>query len=328
MPAPLPDGVTPQAHNLRVRLASAELEDHLERFTRDYLKGKSKETVGTYRRTLNEFERFHALRKATFRWSHEGIEAYKKHLMEVRGLHQVSVSTYLTAVRRFCQYLTDAGVLAENPARKVKGNRRPATHSRSVLTESEITTLLAELSTDTVLDARDRAMVFLMLYAGLSEIEIVRADVEDLDNSLMGVLLRVQGKGRTTKDQEVPLDAHVVDAIRAYQKLRGSVAKDAPLFASHGRRSDGQRLNTRTVRSRVNGVLKRADLKRKGVKPHSLTHTAALLWLNDGLSLEEVKLRMRHGTLDTTLIYFKKQGLLTRSPEEVARLEDVNNFLT
>jgi site-specific recombinase XerD len=321
MPAPLADGVSPQAHNLKVRMGAGELEEHLERFSRDYLKGKSKETVGTYRRTLNEFERFHALHKGSFRWSAEGVEQYKKHLMETRGLHQVSVSTYLTAVRRFCQYLTDAGVLAENPARKVKGNRRPATHSRSILTESEIATLLAELSTETVLDARDRAVVFLMLYAGLSEIEIVRADMDDVDHSLMGVLLRVQGKGRQAKDQEVPLDAHVVEALQAYQKLRGPVGKDAPLFASHGRRSEGQRLNTRTVRSRVNGVLKAADLKRKGVKPHSLTHTAALLWLNDGLTLEDVKRRMRHGTLDTTLIYFKKQGLLTRSPEEVARLE-------
>jgi site-specific recombinase XerD len=316
-----PDALSPEARNRKVRLGLADLEQHLEIFARDYLKGKSKETVGTYRRTLNEFERFYVLRKATFRWTAEGVESYKRHLMETRGLHQVSVSTYLTALRRFCQYLTDAGLLAENPARTVKGNRRPASHSRSVLTESEIETLLASLSTDTVLDARDRAIVYLMLYAGLSEIEIVRADLEDVDHSLMGVLMRVQGKGRSTKDQEVRLDAHVASALSAYQALRGPVSPDAPLFASHGRRSEGQRLNTRTVRSRVNGVLKTADLKRAGIKPHSLTHTAALLWLNDGMSLEEVKSRMRHGTLDTTMIYFKKQGLLTRSPEEVAEIE-------
>ncbi len=321
MSTPSDPSASPEAQNRKLRLGLSDLEQHLETFSRDYLKGKSKETVGTYRRTLNEFERFYVLRKASFRWTTEGIESYKTYLMEDKGLHQVSVSTYLTAIRRFCQYLTDAGLLAENPAKTVKGNRRPATHSRSILTQSEVDTLVANLSTDTVLDARDRAVIYLMLFAGLSEIEIVRADMEDQDHSLMGVLLRVQGKGRTTKDQEVPLDAHVVDAIQAYQSLRGPVAADAPLFASHGRRSEGQRLNTRTLRSRVNGVLKAADLKRKGIKPHSLTHTAALLWLNGGLSLEEVKLRMRHGTLDTTMIYFKKQGLLTRSPEEVAQIE-------
>jgi len=35
-----------------------------------------------------------------------------------------------------------------------------------------------------------------------------------------------------------------------------------------------------------------------------------------------VKERMRHGTLDTTMIYFKKQGLLKRDPDELKELED------
>jgi integrase/recombinase XerC/integrase/recombinase XerD len=33
------------------------------------------------------------------------------------------------------------------------------------------------------------------------------------------------------------------------------------------------------------------------------------------MPLEQVKERMRHGTLDTTMIYYKKQGLLKRDPE-------------
>jgi site-specific recombinase XerD len=44
------------------------------------------------------------------------------------------------------------------------------------------------------------------------------------------------------------------------------------------------------------------------VSPHSLTHTAALIWLNDGIQVEEVRRRMRHGTLDTTMIYLKQQA--------------------
>ena len=55
--------------------------------------------------------------------------------------------------------------------------------------------------------------------------------------------------------------------------------------------------------------------------PHSLTHTAALIWLNDGMSIEEVRQRMRHGTLDTTMIYYKKQGLLKRDPEDFKEMD-------
>jgi len=300
-------------------LSLRELRDHLQAFQDDYLADKSDETVGTYRRSLNSFEKWF-VQKNNFRFTEDDVRAYKTYLMEERDLSQVSVSTYLTALRRFCQYLTDIGELSHNPATGVKGNRRPDSHSRSVLTEQDIEALEEVLGAATQIDKRDRAIISLMLYAGLSEIEIVRANVEDLEHTLMGPVLRVQSKGRTVKDQEAPLDEPVLEAVEDYLDTRDDVHPEDPLFVSHGHRSDGERLKTRSVRSRVNGYLNEADIKRKGVTPHSLTHTAALIWLNDGMPLEEVKQRMRHGTLDTTMIYYKKQGLLKRDPEEIEEL--------
>ncbi|MEF8940462.1 MAG: tyrosine-type recombinase/integrase, partial [Salinivenus sp.] len=305
--------------NDTLSLSLRELRDHLQAFQDDYLAEKSDETVGTYRRSLNSFEKWF-VQQNDVEFTEDDIRAYKTHLMEERDLSQVSVSTYLTALRRFCQYLTDIGELAENPATAVKGNRRPDTHSRAVLTEQDIEALEEVLGTATQIDKRDTAIVSLMLYAGLSEIEIVRANVEDLEHTLMGPVLRVQGKGRTVKDQEAPLDEPVLEAVEAYLDTRDDVHPEDPLFVSHGHRSGGERLKTRSVRSRINGYLRKADIKRKGVTPHSLTHTAALIWLNDGMPLEEVKQRMRHGTLDTTMIYYKKQGLLKRDPEEIEEM--------
>jgi site-specific recombinase XerD len=126
----------------------------------------------------------------------------------------------------------------------------------------------------------------------------------------MGWFLRVQGKGRTVKDQSVPLDDRVLSHLQRYLDARGRIRPEEPLLTSHGHRSDGDRLNTRSVRSRVNGYLKRAGAKRPGITPHSLTHTAALIWLHEGVEVEEVRRRMRHGTLETTMIYLKQQGLL------------------
>ncbi|MDX1420506.1 MAG: tyrosine-type recombinase/integrase [Rubricoccaceae bacterium] len=302
-----------------LRLTLPELQLRIEGFLTEYLDGKSPETVGTYRRTLNEFERYFARERARkgagFRFREEDVEAYKRYLMEERELSQVSVSTYLTALRRLCQYLVSTGELEENPARGVKGNRRPSSHSRGVLREEEVARLFEAVEGTDLLARRDRALMALMVYGGLAEIELVRADYEDLDQTLLGWYLRVQGKGRTTKDEQVPLDEPAVEPLRAYLEARGRVRPEDPLFISHGRRSEGSRLNTRSVRSRVNTHLKAAGLKRPGITPHSLTHTAALIWLNDGIALEEVRRRMRHGTLDTTMIYFRKQGLLKRQPE-------------
>lgn len=317
----MPQESSPRRESASLKLTLGELEKRLQDFLREYLKEKSPETVGTYRRALNEFQRWFVLQKGRFRFTRPGVKAYKEYLMQTRELSQVSVSTYLTALRRFCQYLVDIGLLEENPASGVKGNRRPSTHSRSVLTETDIDLLIEALEVTTQIGKRDQAIVYLMLYAGMSEIEVVRADVRDLEQTLMGWYLRVQGKGRTVKDQQVPVDPPVMEKIRIYLDTRGRIRPEDPLFVSHGHRSEGQRLNTRSVRSRINGYLKAAGIKRPGVTPHSLTHTAALIWLNDGMGVEEVRQRMRHGTLDTTMIYFKKQGLLKRDPEELKEID-------
>ena len=302
-----------------LRLSVADLESRLDGFVTEYLKDKSEQTRGTYRRTLNEFERYHGARagrpSSRFRFVEADVEAYKAYLMEERELSQVSVSTYLTALRRFCDYLVARGDLAENPARGVKGNRRPESHSRAVLRASEVEALFEAVPDATLIGRRDRAIMALMVFGGLAEIELVRADVGDLDRTLMGTALLVQGKGRKSKDERVPLDDPALAPLDVYLQARSDARPTAPLFVSHGHRSEGTRLNTRSVRGRVNGHLRAAKLKKRGVSPHSLTHTAALIWLNDGMPVEEVRRRMRHGTLDTTMISFKKQGLLTREPE-------------
>jgi integrase/recombinase XerC len=289
-------------------LTPAELNRRLRDFETEYLKDRSEETRGTYRRSLHEFERFFSRSGMAFGFLPEDIEAYKQYLGDERGLHQVSISTYLTAIRRFCQYLTDIGLLDENPARAVKGNKRPDSHSRDVLSRKEADGLLSAFDTSTRIGKRDLAIAYAMIYAGLSEIEIVRANLADLEQTLLGWYLRVQGKGKREKDRQVPIDTPVMEKIRIYLDARGRIRPENPLFVSHGRRSEGERLNTRSVRSRINIYLKRAGIKRDGITPHSLTHTAAVFWFDAGLGVEEVRERLRHGTLDTTLIHVRKKA--------------------
>ena len=100
-------------------LSSDDLRQRLDAFAGEFLDGRSPETVGTYRRALREYERFAATRRAAgapVAFDAVGAEDYRHHLVSVRGLSQVSISTYLTALRRFGQYLVAAGLIEENPA--------------------------------------------------------------------------------------------------------------------------------------------------------------------------------------------------------------------
>ena len=114
-----------------VRLSNVALIRYYEGFVRS-LRRQAPETRGTYQRALREFLRwFRADRHCRF--EEADILRYRRYLLEQRGLSAVSVSTYLTSVRRFCEYLLLHRVIGENLARHVGGGGRPASHSRKAL---------------------------------------------------------------------------------------------------------------------------------------------------------------------------------------------------
>jgi site-specific recombinase XerC len=84
------------------------------------------------------------------------------------------------------------------------------------------------------IDKRDAAIVHLMLHAGLSKNKIVRADVEDLEQTLIGWTLRVQGKSRTVNDEQVPSDKIAVAPTQHYLDARSDAGSTDPVFTSHG----------------------------------------------------------------------------------------------
>lgn len=291
----------------RVRLSRKDLDRHYLSFV-DHLKGKRPETRGTYERALREFVRWFAS-DGDVRFSVADIERYKRHLTIRKRLSPVSVSTYLTAVRRFCEFLLSRGILGENPARSVGGNERPRSHSRDALTPEEVERLLRSVERADERGKRDLAMINLMIGCGLSEIELIRADIRDLRTTGGQAALLVQGKGHTVKDELVFLPEEVRVALQEYLNLRRGADPGDPLFASAGNRTRGERMTTRGVRDRINACLERAGIRGlagRRITPYSLRHTAAALMARGGVSVEELQKRMRLGSLATARLYMSK----------------------
>ena len=302
-----------------VRLSFRSLQKYQEGFLRS-LRRKRPETRGTYDRALRGFQQWFQ-KDGECRFRVEDIERYKRHLQRKKKLSEMSISTYLTAVRRLCDFLVRKGVLADNPGRLVGGSHRPLSHSREVLTPEEVQALFEVVSADTVQDAherglRDLAFVKLMVACGLSEIEIVRADVQDLRRDGESAVLWVQGKGRVRKDAPVAIPPDVTAIIQRYLSFRGPLKPADPLFASAGNRTRGRRMSTRGVRERVNRCLGAAGVKngKKGkVTPGSLRHTAALLMAASGASADEIRERMRLGSIETAMLYVHQNTQLQKT---------------
>ncbi|HEX9006397.1 MAG TPA: tyrosine-type recombinase/integrase [Bacteroidota bacterium] len=299
---------TPRRAGAAVRLSNAALIRHYEGFLRS-LRRQAPETRGTYQRALREFLRwFRADRHCRF--EQEDILRYRRYLLDQRRLSAVSVSTYLTAVRRFCEYLLQHRVISENPARHVGGGGRPASHSRKALSADQVQALINAVHPVDEMGLRDLACIRLMVCCGLSEIELVRADVEDLCLASPCTTLRVQGKGRTSKDAVVQVPREVRETLEQYLSVRGPAAPSDPLFASAGNRTRGERMTTRGVRERVNFYLDRAGVKQgmsRRITPYSLRHTAALMLAASGATADEIKDRMRLGSMLTAMLYVNRK---------------------
>ena len=306
----------------QVRLSTRALTRHFDGFVTS-LRRDTPETRGTYTRALREFLRWFP-RDPHFRFRVKDVRRYKHYLAVRRKLSEVSVSTYLTALRRFCAYLVDRKVLEDNPARYVGGNRRPASHSRDFLSEEEVHILLAGAHAPDERGIRDHAMLLLMLQCGLSEIELVRADIRDLTDDDRGRWMLVQGKGRKQKDERVLLQPEARAALDQYLSVRGHPEAAEPLFASAGNRTRGQRMTTRGVRDRINASLVTAGLKQhpdRRITPFSLRHTAAVLMARHGATADELRERLRLGSLMTARLYLE-ESQVTQHPPTASTKED------
>ncbi len=272
------------------------------------LRKKTPETRGTYERTLREFMRWLHSEKS-FQFNSRNIERYKKYLFRTKKLTHTSVVMYLTSVRKFCDYLIHSGVLKENPARGVHGGTPPIKHTRKRISVEDIQKFLQSIERTNEIGYRDFAMAKLMIGHGLSEIELVRADIEDLTTQKKKMTLRFQGKGKIEKDSSVILSGDVYEAMKAYLIFRSKAKYSDPLFMSAGNRTRGDRMTSRGIRERINFYFTKAGIKNgesRKITALSLRLTAIKMMAEQGASVLDIQNTFRIKKTSTVELYLRE----------------------
>lgn len=304
-----------------VALSHEEIAELVARYIIS-LEGYSPQSVGTYKRCLREFVYYVASVDRRFRFTPACIERYREYLLHRKrrrrgsgvGLTEVAMSQYMTALRRFCQFLVECGVLEKNPARLVSGGKRPMRYHRRALTLDELDRLLAVLNGDDEEHLRDRAMVLLMLGAGLSEVELHHLDVGDIERIGKQSIARVRSKGKRLKTDTVLLPPAAVDALRRYMALFEPLEPQQPVFRSMSRRSHGKRLSIRWMHTAIEGRFEeagiRSDKDTLRLTPFSLRHTGGIILAESGVPIEHLMERWRIYWRPTAERYYKLAGTL------------------
>ncbi|RJX65292.1 tyrosine recombinase XerC [Vibrio sinensis] len=210
------------------------------------------------------------------------------------GLKASSISTRLSSLRSFFDFLILRGELVANPAKGVSAPRKSRPLPKN-LDVDEVGKLL-DVTDDDPLSIRDRAMMELMYGAGLRLAELVDINVKDV--SLFSGDIRVVGKG--DKERKVPFAGLAKEWVGKWLKVRSGLANsdEKALFVS----KLGVRISHRNVQKRMAEWGQKQAVS-SHISPHKLRHSFATHMLESSNNLRAVQELLGHENISTTQIY-------------------------
>jgi len=264
------------------------------------VRNASPHTVRNYRLDLDDFAAFMGPLEVqqVDKWK---IRAYLVHLNQKRVARK-TVLRRLSALRSFFKFLVRDGMLSASPLDEVDApkldKRIPAP-----LTREELDRLFSQPDVTTFLGFRDRTVMELFYSSGLRVSELVGLNRDDL--RAQERVLRVRGKGK--KERIVPItqnaarwmEEYLSHSERASDGEKHSAEKDhAAIFLNKW----GKRLTARSVDRHFRIHLRASGLAAKAT-PHTIRHSIATHWLENGMDLKTIQVLLGHASLATTTIY-------------------------
>ncbi|MEZ5315014.1 MAG: tyrosine recombinase XerC [Chlamydiales bacterium] len=208
----------------------------------------------------------------------------------------------LSSLRTFFKFCVQQKYLTISPAEHLESPKMQKRLPFS-LSYSQIQHLFEQPDINSYLGFRDRSIMELFYSSGLRVSELVSLNHHQFDP--VSLLLRIKGKGK--KERIMPITKNAADWIVSYlehperhKNIDGHLAQidSEAIFLNRF----GTRLSSRSVERNFDKYLKTSGLEKK-ITPHTIRHTIATHWLENGMDLKTIQLLLGHASLATTTIY-------------------------
>ncbi len=279
----------------------AKFLEHLES-----VQGVSPHTLRSYTQDLTTFEKFaeHApLRSITKRHIRNFLAE-----LNLKGFKKRTIVRRHSTLRTFFKFCMRQSYIDANPLDAIESPKLDKPLPKA-LSYDQIENLFSQPDTQQILGLRDRVMMELFYSSGLRVSELAGINCDDLD--LRAHQLRVRGKGN--KERILPITKSAGEWVMRYLSHPSRKSKDNALFLN----KLGTRITTRSIDRMFEKRLLQSGLAGK-VTPHTIRHTIATHWLENGMDLKTIQALLGHSSLVTTTIYTKVSTRLKKETYDKA----------
>lgn len=230
--------------------------------------------------------------------NHNTFLEFKRALADRTDITVSTKNKYLATAKIFLKEANRQGALPVDITQNVKTFSQNKKHKKDGLNDEEIERLthaMRELP-KTQRNTRLKAILSLLVFQGLRQVEVVRLNVKDID--FVSNVAYVQGKGRDDKEP-VNLHPETTRALKIY--VKSNKIADGALFTSQSNNSKNMRLTTRGLRGVVKETLNDLNIDKS---THGFRHyfTTKLIKTYKG-DLLEVAQYTRHKSLEMLQVY-------------------------
>lgn len=229
---------------------------------------------------------------------------FLNYLETQRGNTPQTRNARLVAIKSFMRFMEYRAPSVLEQSRRILAIPSKKTDTRLVnyLTVQEMQSLLNAPDLQRRQGIRDRAMLHLCFAAGLRVSELVSLPLKAL-NFYPTPSVYILGKGR--KERTLPLWKETAADLREWLAVRGETSACELFLNARGRpmtRSGFEYILQKHVKTAAQTC---ASLQIKGISPHVLRHTSAMLVLQATGDIRKVALWLGHDDIQTTEVYLR-----------------------
>lgn len=219
------------------------------------------------------------------------IKSFLSHQKEVANLSSSTLNVRVAALKLyFAEIANRLDLIVKIP------NPRVPKYDTEILNQQEIKRLFGACK-----DCRQLLVLQLFYDCGLRVSEVVALRPSDFNSKDRTIRIR-KSKGNSTRT--VYYGSHLRNTLNHYAKTHG--LHNDTLIDSYT--EPGKPLSVSGLQHIIKQLIRRSGIKKK-ISCHSLRHTFAVHYLNDGGSIFTLQLLLGHKHITTTLTYLKHANI-------------------